>query len=109
MSIPFLALSLLVATPPPTDCRCQCLDGAPRTLCATVESAAANPDLCTSDAPLCPTVGAVRELRQFTPLSGTQNCREAVLWDPRDGAQASIVNVCDPERPKEVDPVVPRL
>jgi hypothetical protein len=99
-----LLITLLAAVPADAACSCQCLDGAPKTLCTSVEEAAENPDLCTADPPLCPAVGTPITPQRFVAPDGAQNCRAAELWDPSEGEDASIAKVCDPARAREVDP-----
>jgi hypothetical protein len=77
-------------------CSCQCVDGAPRTICTELDEAATNPSLCGLEPPLCSPVGEPTSRARFDPPPGARDCREAALADTaRDGGSV-IVKVCEP-------------
>jgi hypothetical protein len=85
-------------------CGCECVDGAPRTVCTKVGEAAADPALCGLDPPLCAPVGTPAPKARFDPPPGARDCRAAAIADAaaenRAEAQAEIVKVCEPlQRP----------
>src|SRR5262245_10560917 len=85
-----IPLALLLSAPSASAaCTCRCVEGVARTICTTLEEAAANPQLCTSMTPHaeCPPAPAGFEPQQFAPpVPGAQDCREARLWDPETGS-----------------------
>src|SRR5262245_65681345 len=103
---PFFAwlapLALLLSAPSASAaCTCRCVEGVARTICTTLEEAAANPQLCTSVTPHAerPPAPAGFEPQQFSPPGpGAQHCREARLWNPEPGTDTITTKVCHPAR-----------
>jgi len=91
-------LVLALAFPPAATyalCSCECVDGAPRTICTKLDEAAADPSLCGLDPPLCSPVSVPVSRARFEPPPGAQDCREAALADASRPADPAVVKVCD--------------
>ena len=97
--IPF---GLLLAAPVASaTCICRCVEGVARTVCTTLDEAAANPQLCAPSEWRgdCPAAPAGFEPQRFAPPEpGATDCREARLWDPETGAYSTTTKVCDTVR-----------
>jgi hypothetical protein len=95
-------LGLLLAAPNAGSvCACRCVEGTARTVCTTLDEAAANPQLCASTTPHaeCPIAPAGFEPQQFPPpVPGALDCREARLWEPATGGYTTTTRVCDTVR-----------
>ena len=76
-------------------CSCECVDGAPRTICTKVEEAAARPSLCGLDPPLCAPVGTPAPRVRYDPPPGARDCREAALAGAANESDPTLVKVCD--------------
>jgi len=93
------SIALVFAFLPPKSqalCSCECVDGAPRTICTKLDEAAGDPSLCGLDPPLCPPVSTPATRARFDPPPGARDCREAALADTTPDAKSEIVKVCDP-------------
>lgn len=91
------AVLWLFASPAVAQCGCVCVEGAPVTLCATLDEARLNVDACGARAPESCPVSLDAPVRQVypSPVDGAINCREVRVHDDA-GAQASR-KVCDVE------------
>ena len=76
-------------------CSCECVDGAPRTICTKLDEAAADPSLCGLDPPLCSPVGTPASRVRFDPPPGARDCREAALADADGKSDPTTVKVCE--------------
>ncbi|MFU8815755.1 MAG: hypothetical protein ACNA7W_10445 [Pseudomonadales bacterium] len=79
-------------------CGCFCVDGAPVTLCASVDAAQANVDACGARASeRCPVSFDVPARQVYpSPVEGATNCRDVYVHDAEAGAHAAR-KVCDVE------------
>ena len=80
------------------DCSCQCVEGAARTVCSSLEDAQKNPNRCgVGDARVnCPLPPAPAEAPiQYAPPAGASACRDARLWDPRSTAYTVHAKLCE--------------
>ena len=91
-----LVLAGLVAPSAGADCTCLCMDGAPATVCSTLESARTNTDACAARAPdTCPVDLQWRGGERYpAPADGAVNCREVRVWDATASSHRSV-RVCD--------------
>ena len=77
-------------------CGCECVDGAPRTICTKLEEAASDPSLCGLEPPHCSPVSEPTTRARFDPPPGARDCREAAMADAAREGGPVIVKVCDP-------------
>lgn len=99
-----VALSASLGASAHATCACQCIEGAPRTLCTTVEEAARNPALCGRNPPVCEGVAPPEHIERFEPPPGAIDCRAARLWDPGSDAYAIAARVCRPDETASAQP-----
>lgn len=80
------------------DCACQCVEGAARTVCSSLEEARKNPNRCgvgptqvNCPLPPPPTEAPI----QYAPPDGASACRSARLWDPHSTAYSVHAKLCE--------------
>jgi hypothetical protein len=93
-----LAFAWLASSGAAASCTCQCVEGAARTVCTSIEEAQANPSRCdeagrTIACTAPPT--ATDAPQRYAAPSGASDCRERRLWDPKTNTYDVIAKVCD--------------
>jgi len=111
LMIPVLIFIDFLITPAASaDCSCQCMSGAPRTVCTTLNEARVKPSLCKQRMN-CPPVTSRQSAewqedsklkQQFSaPEKAAQNCRSRYFWDPVEQDYAILAKVCDVDEPED--------
>ena len=98
---PLMAGFAFIANPAWANCSCQCVEGAARTVCTSVDEARADPSACgvLPHRVACePASQTAAPPRRFDPPPGAKNCHAVRMWDPRRNDYSVIAKVCDPKR-----------
>ena len=77
------------------ECACLCVDGAFSTVCTTPEEAREGAGACQAPARECPATPEAGEPASYeAPSAGTENCRDAQVYDATVGEHVTT-KVCD--------------